>query len=56
MVSGGNGDLTDLTTFTQSYLTDGKIPLTGLPNPLSGLPKEEVEAGLANRWCRRPGL
>ncbi len=48
MVSGGNGDLTDLTTFTQSYLTDGKIPLTGLPNPLSGLPKEEVEAGLAD--------
>jgi pimeloyl-ACP methyl ester carboxylesterase len=47
MVSGGNGWLGDLTAFTQSYLTDGKVPLTGLPNPLSGLSSEQVEEVLA---------
>lgn len=48
ILSGGNGYLGDLTAFTQSYLTDGLIPLTGLPNPLSGLPAQEVEEALAS--------
>jgi pimeloyl-ACP methyl ester carboxylesterase len=47
MVSGGNGWLGDLTAYTQSYLTDGKVPLTGLSNPLAALPPEEVELALA---------
>lgn len=47
MVSGGNGWLGDLKAFTQSYLTDGKIPLTGLDNPLSQLPPEEADEALA---------
>lgn len=47
MVSGGNGWLGDLMAFTQSLRTDGKVPLTGLPNPLATLPPEELEEALA---------
>lgn len=47
MVSGGNGWLGDLTAFTQSYRTDGKVPLTGLPNPLAALSPEQAEGALA---------
>ncbi len=47
MVSGGNGWLGRLTAFTQSYRTDGKVPLTGLPNPLAALSSAEAERALA---------
>lgn len=48
MVSGGNGELSDLTAFIDAYLTDKKVPLTGLQHPALQLHREEVEPRLAD--------
>lgn len=49
MVSSGNGTLGDLIAFTESYRTDGLVPLTGLENPVSALSAEDAEAGWADQ-------
>ncbi|HEV3473528.1 MAG TPA: hypothetical protein VG408_10070 [Actinomycetota bacterium] len=48
MVSGGNGALSELAVFMRSYLSDRKVPLTGLPAPGTDLPPEEIEPALAH--------